>query len=299
MPIASSSSRLPPAHSSSGAPQPRHIDPPRVGSRSPHDGHFQFTIRKARPPRATAPTAGTHQASGRRSRTPARHEGHEREADHLPRAHLALPARPEGRAEGPAALLGPLLREVGIGHSSSRRSHSRLPSVPRVEVVRTHVELARPVRPAPRAAARPPRPRGARRGLPGLVLPLPLRRGGARPLLARADPLVGRADPGAPLGPRRFLHLLTVAGAPAGYFELEKHHDGSVEVSYFGLLPEFQGRGLGKYLLTEAAEAAWARGASRVWLHTCTLDHPGALANYLARGFRPFKTETYEADLPD
>ena len=94
------------------------------------------------------------------------------------------------------------------------------------------------------------------------------------------------------------LHLLTVAGGPAGYFELEMHRDHSVEVAYFGLLPEFHGRGLGKYLLTEAVEAAWVRGASRVWLHTCTLDHPGALANYLARGFRPFRTQTYEVDLP-
>jgi GNAT superfamily N-acetyltransferase len=75
--------------------------------------------------------------------------------------------------------------------------------------------------------------------------------------------------------------------------------DGSVEISYFGLLPEFQGRGLGKFMLTEAAKAAWAFGAARVWLHTCTLDHPGALSNYLARGFRPFKTETYAVSLPD
>jgi GNAT superfamily N-acetyltransferase len=95
------------------------------------------------------------------------------------------------------------------------------------------------------------------------------------------------------------LFLLTLAGAPAGYFELEVHRDGSVEVVYFGLLPEFHGRGLGKYLLTEAVEAAWALGASRVWLHTCTLDHPGALANYLGRGFRPFKTDTCDVDLPD
>ena len=61
----------------------------------------------------------------------------------------------------------------------------------------------------------------------------------------------------------------------------------------------FRYRGLGKYLLTEAAEAAWAFGASRVWLHTCSLDHSGALANYLGRGFQVFKTETYEATLPD
>jgi GNAT superfamily N-acetyltransferase len=94
------------------------------------------------------------------------------------------------------------------------------------------------------------------------------------------------------------LHLLTVAGAPAGYFELERHADASVEIAYFGLLPEFLGRGLGKYLLTEAVRTAWAAGAARVWLHTCTLDDQAALPNYRARGFRPFKTETYRTDLP-
>ncbi len=94
-------------------------------------------------------------------------------------------------------------------------------------------------------------------------------------------------------------HVLSVGGAPAGYFELERHADGGVEIVYFGLLPEFMGRGLGRFLLHEALTAAWARDASRVWLHTCTLDGPAALPNYLARGFRPFKTETYAAELPD
>jgi ribosomal protein S18 acetylase RimI-like enzyme len=95
------------------------------------------------------------------------------------------------------------------------------------------------------------------------------------------------------------LYVLTVAGAPAGYFELERHGDGSVEIAYFGLLPEFFGRGLGKWLLTEAVRAAWSSGADRVWLHTCTLDDPAALPNYLGRGFRPFRTETYTTDLRD
>jgi len=89
-------------------------------------------------------------------------------------------------------------------------------------------------------------------------------------------------------------HLLTFEGSPAGYFELEKYPDAAVEVAYFGLLPEFLGRGLGKYLLTRAVQEAWGRGAARVWLHTCTLDDPAALPNYVARGFRPFKTEVYQ-----
>ncbi len=95
------------------------------------------------------------------------------------------------------------------------------------------------------------------------------------------------------------VHLLTLAGTPAGYFELQRHGDGSVEIAYFGLLPEFQGRGLGKYLLDEAVAAAWALGASRVWLHTCSLDAPAALPNYRTRGFSPYKRETYEDELPD
>lgn len=94
------------------------------------------------------------------------------------------------------------------------------------------------------------------------------------------------------------LHLLTVAAAPAGYFELATHADASVEIAYLGLLPEFQGRGLGGFLLSEAVRQAWARGPSRVWLHTCTLDSPAALPNYRARGFRPFKEERYVAEIP-
>jgi GNAT superfamily N-acetyltransferase len=94
------------------------------------------------------------------------------------------------------------------------------------------------------------------------------------------------------------LWLLTAAGSPAGYFELKGHEDGSVEIAYFGLLREFIGRGLGKYLLTVATREAWRRGPTRVWLHTCTLDDPAALPNYEARGFRPFRNESYLTESP-
>ncbi len=87
--------------------------------------------------------------------------------------------------------------------------------------------------------------------------------------------------------------LMSWDGTPAGYFELRDHDDGSVEIVYFGLLPDFIGRGWGKYLLTRAAQAAWELGPKRIWLHTCTLDHPAALPNYLKRGFRPVRTEVY------
>ena len=87
------------------------------------------------------------------------------------------------------------------------------------------------------------------------------------------------------------LWAMTVANAPAGYFELRQDDGGSVEIAYFGLLPEFIGRGLGGHLLSVAVERAFESGARRVWLHTCTRDNPAALPNYLKRGFLPFRTE--------
>jgi len=96
--------------------------------------------------------------------------------------------------------------------------------------------------------------------------------------------------------PEISLWLMTYQDEPAGYFELRKCEDGSTEIAYFGLLPKFIGRGLGKHLLTCAAEQAWAEGAKRVWLHTCTFDDAAAMPNYLKRGFKPFKTEMYEVE---
>jgi GNAT superfamily N-acetyltransferase len=93
------------------------------------------------------------------------------------------------------------------------------------------------------------------------------------------------------------LWLLSSAAAPAGYFELRRHQDSSVEVAYFGLLPEYVGRGWGGHLLTLAVRTAWELEPERVWLHTCTLDHPAALPNYLKRGFRPVREEVYTAEL--
>jgi ribosomal protein S18 acetylase RimI-like enzyme len=90
------------------------------------------------------------------------------------------------------------------------------------------------------------------------------------------------------------LWVLRVKGEMAGYFELRRHDDGAVEIAYFGLLPAFTGQGLGKFMLTKAVERAWTRGATRVWLHTSSLDHSSALSNYLGRGFSIWKQETYD-----
>lgn len=91
--------------------------------------------------------------------------------------------------------------------------------------------------------------------------------------------------------------MLLVAGSPAGYFELDLVAY-EVEIAYFGLLPAFVGQGLGGYLLTAATERAWSLGAARVWVHTSSFDHPQALANYLARGFRLYHEEQSVKELP-
>jgi GNAT superfamily N-acetyltransferase len=87
-------------------------------------------------------------------------------------------------------------------------------------------------------------------------------------------------------------------GSPAGYYELRRDDEGGVEIVYLGLLPAFVGRGFGGPLVTSAIEQAWRMTPKRVWLHTCTLDHPTALANYQARGLKIYHVESKTVQLP-
>lgn len=81
------------------------------------------------------------------------------------------------------------------------------------------------------------------------------------------------------------VYLLTEGGVPAGYGELDRRTPLEVEITYFGLLPEVLGRGLGRWFLEQMTARAWRSRPGRVWLHTCDLDHPRALANYQSGGF--------------
>jgi GNAT superfamily N-acetyltransferase len=84
--------------------------------------------------------------------------------------------------------------------------------------------------------------------------------------------------------------VATIDGARAGYYELHETDAASVELAYFGLLPDAQGQGLGGHLLTHALRRGFTK-RPRVWVHTCTLDGEHALPNYRARGLREFRTE--------
>jgi GNAT superfamily N-acetyltransferase len=87
-------------------------------------------------------------------------------------------------------------------------------------------------------------------------------------------------------------------GSPFGYLEIERQGE-DAELSYFGLLPQFLGKGLGGFFLSEAIRIAWELKPKRLWVHTCTLDHPHALRNYLARGFSIYKKEVAQEQIPD
>ena len=93
------------------------------------------------------------------------------------------------------------------------------------------------------------------------------------------------------------LWVARVDGEAAGYFELQVEDD-AVELKYFGLMPEFTGRRIGGALLSASIERARAIGKPRLTVNTCTLDHPGALPNYLKRGFKILRTETQRRIIP-
>jgi GNAT superfamily N-acetyltransferase len=94
------------------------------------------------------------------------------------------------------------------------------------------------------------------------------------------------------------IFVLYVGGVPAGFYELDYGEPADVELAYFGLMPEFIGGGYGAYLLRAAVDAAWQRSPRRLWVHTCTFDHPRALGAYQRAGFVVYRREPVIFDDP-
>jgi GNAT superfamily N-acetyltransferase len=109
------------------------------------------------------------------------------------------------------------------------------------------------------------------------------------------------------------IHRLICGSRPAGFAELDRRVPGEVEIVYFGLAPEFIGRGLGGFLLRWTVQRAWqgredgvvdgpggpAASTRRVWLHTCEFDHSGAVAVYKKAGFHMFDERTEMEPYPE
>lgn len=89
-------------------------------------------------------------------------------------------------------------------------------------------------------------------------------------------------------------YIVYISGTPAGYFEIQLQPNRNVELVYFGLSSLFIGKGIGGHLLSKAVETMWSFDSQRVWVHTCNKDHPGALQNYLSRGFELYDTVVEE-----
>lgn len=84
------------------------------------------------------------------------------------------------------------------------------------------------------------------------------------------------------------IHALEMQGADEGLLELDFRQAGQCELAFYGITGAIQGQGAGRWLMNRAIERAWARPIRRFWVHTCTLDHPDALAFYLRTGFRAY-----------
>lgn len=82
---------------------------------------------------------------------------------------------------------------------------------------------------------------------------------------------------------------LDPAGIEVGMVELDFRRVGEVDISYLALVPELAGQGHGRWLMAETLARAWRPAIGRVGLHTCTLDHPGALGFYQRQGFRAIR----------
>lgn len=89
--------------------------------------------------------------------------------------------------------------------------------------------------------------------------------------------------------PLNEMHVLHVDGMAAGFAELDRRDPRDVELVQFGLTTDFIGQGLGKWFLQWTIDYVWSTQPRRFWLHTCTLDHPAALPNYLKAGFVLYK----------
>ena len=93
-------------------------------------------------------------------------------------------------------------------------------------------------------------------------------------------------------------YLFEVEGQEEGLAELDFRAEGECEVSFFGLTPAMVGKGAGRWMMNRALEFAWSSPIHRLWVHTCSLDHPSALDFYIRSGFVPFRRQVEVIDDP-
>ena len=98
--------------------------------------------------------------------------------------------------------------------------------------------------------------------------------------------------------PQVEVYALVQEGRDEGLLELDFREGGQCELAFFGVTESLIGSGAGRWLMNRALQRAWSQPVTRVWVHTCTSDHPAALAFYQRSGFRPFRRQVEIADDP-
>jgi GNAT superfamily N-acetyltransferase len=93
-------------------------------------------------------------------------------------------------------------------------------------------------------------------------------------------------------------HALVAGGRDEGLLELDFREPGTCEIGMFGVTAGLVGTGAAHWLMQHALKLSWSRPIKRLWLHTCTFDHPAALPFYQRAGFRPFRRQVEIADDP-
>jgi GNAT superfamily N-acetyltransferase len=114
----------------------------------------------------------------------------------------------------------------------------------------------------------------------------------SRAVMPEAELAALLADPATEI-----LAVVDGQGTAVGLAELH-HALGEVEIAMFGVVPALTGTGTARWLMQEALRRAWSAGVGRIWLHTCTFDHPAAVRFYRRAGFVPFKFAIEIADDP-
>lgn len=94
------------------------------------------------------------------------------------------------------------------------------------------------------------------------------------------------------------IYALMREGRDEGLLEFDFRDAGQCEIVSFGVTAQLIGSGAGRWLMNRALELAWSRPVARVWLHTCTFDHPAAISFYQRSGFRPFRRQIEVVDDP-
>jgi len=97
---------------------------------------------------------------------------------------------------------------------------------------------------------------------------------------------------------KTYIYILYVNGAPGGFAEIDAREENTHHLRFFGLAPDFIGKGLGRFFLTNVIDLAWSHGPRKIRLETCTLDHPAALPLYQKMGFRVIDRRQSVIEIP-